>query len=995
LTRLRQLLLLLPLAATAQVTFTASPTSLAFSYANGGAAPAAQFIDVALQPAGAPRDLFLLPSTESFNWLRVALPNGSTGGHISSTERLRVTVDPFGMPNGTHHGSIRIVAHQSGTSLSVTVAVTLTISGAGGASPNPTVLFTPRELRFVIPQNGSSPDLPLDIDTSVSARIPFTLSASAPWITLLANSGTTPGRVSVRAQTNGLAPGDYQGLILLSAAGIANPGATVPVMLTIMATSPSLAVSPERLNFTSMEGGPLPAGQVLSITSPTDAAFDVTVTDPSWLAVSRTNGVTPATVTVSLRDVNFSPGTFSGFVRVSFFNNSLVVPVTWVIERNPRHLRFSSQDFLINWQKGEAYPPPVPFAFTTLDGSVTTYTAGTATPWLQVTPRNGVSPAPVTLSLAPAAAELAPGTYLGQVELFTPGGAPRSLPVQLKVSDKPFPIVSTATFNFSAAAGTGSGIAAVIPPVQRRSITALHGTLPLTVGTLYATGSGWYEVWLSANTTPAELNVRVRPGTLPAGSYSLAVRVSSGANSVDIPLMFTISQGSRIVAAPAALEFSSANQFAPQSIEIGSTRTNFNYSVTPAIYGSSARWLTVNSSGGFTPGRMTVAVNPALVNPGTHTGSIFLLALNAEHPLIEIPVTLKVNPRTLLRVMPLSLDFTLQQGRTPPAPRRVDVESGEPVPYRLAATVTSPSANQWLSLSATQGVTNSSFEVRIAPSAASLAPGTYTGTVTITGPESSNATTLEVRLTVTDVPPPAPPGTPVITAVVNAANYRPEEVSPGMLVTILGENLGPTPAVAGEVVAGRFTPSAGGRWVYFDGIAAPILYSSAKQINAIVPYVLAGRAATRMWVQWGSLFSAPATLRVVPTAPGIFTVDGHQAAALNEDGSVNSPANRAKGGSIVVLFVTGEGAVAPDAADGEIVEANLLRRPVAPIRVHLDGVEIPAADILYAGSAPGLVSGLMQVNFRLPLVLPDKAALPVEITAGSARSPTATTIAVR
>jgi uncharacterized protein (TIGR03437 family) len=97
----------------------------------------------------------------------------------------------------------------------------------------------------------------------------------------------------------------------------------------------------------------------------------------------------------------------------------------------------------------------------------------------------------------------------------------------------------------------------------------------------------------------------------------------------------------------------------------------------------------------------------------------------------------------------------------------------------------------------------------------------------------------------------------------------------------------------------------------------------------------------------------------------------------------------------VVLFVTGEGAVAPDAADGEIVEANLLRRPVAPIRVHLDGVEIPAADILYAGSAPGLVSGLMQVNFRLPLVLPDKAALPVEITAGSARSPTATTIAVR
>ncbi len=41
----------------------------------------------------------------------------------------------------------------------------------------------------------------------------------------------------------------------------------------------------------------------------------------------------------------------------------------------------------------------------------------------------------------------------------------------------------------------------------------------------------------------------------------------------------------------------------------------------------------------------------------------------------------------------------------------------------------------------------------------------------------------------------------------------------------------------------------------------------------------------------------------------------------------------------------------------------MLAQPVAPVSVLVDGQN---TEILYAGAAPGLVAGVLQVNFRLP-----------------------------
>ena len=115
------------------------------------------------------------------------------------------------------------------------------------------------------------------------------------------------------------------------------------------------------------------------------------------------------------------------------------------------------------------------------------------------------------------------------------------------------------------------------------------------------------------------------------------------------------------------------------------------------------------------------------------------------------------------------------------------------------------------------------------------------------------------------------------------------------------------------------------------------------------------------------------------------------AAALNQDSMVNSPTNPAQAGAIVVLYTTGEGQTAPGGIDGELVPSNNLKKPLAAVRVRVNGADVPAADI----AAPGLVAGLMQINFKLPANTPANLATPVEIFVGSGKSPAGTTIAGR
>ena len=227
----------------------------------------------------------------------------------------------------------------------------------------------------------------------------------------------------------------------------------------------------------------------------------------------------------------------------------------------------------------------------------------------------------------------------------------------------------------------------------------------------------------------------------------------------------------------------------------------------------------------------------------------------------------------------------------------------------------------------------------------------------------------------------------------NAASNLAGAIAPGEIVVLYGSNLGPSSlAVASVSGDGYFDASLAGSSVTFNGIPAPLLYTSAGQVAAIVPYAVSGGTAqivVSFQGQKSPVFSVP----VADAAPGIFTSDSSgqgQAACLNQDYSVNSPSTPAHAGDYIVLFATGEGLTTPPGADGKPA-SDPLPKPNLAIAVTIGS---QAVTPVYAGGAPGEVAGVLQINVQIPSGTVGNA-VPVSIRAGPQSSRTGVTIAVR
>jgi uncharacterized protein (TIGR03437 family) len=214
---------------------------------------------------------------------------------------------------------------------------------------------------------------------------------------------------------------------------------------------------------------------------------------------------------------------------------------------------------------------------------------------------------------------------------------------------------------------------------------------------------------------------------------------------------------------------------------------------------------------------------------------------------------------------------------------------------------------------------------------------------------------------------------PSVFGIANSASFSANgQVSPGEFISITGLNLGPEVPVTASLPAGNQTLATelGGVQVLFDGSPAPLLYVSSTQINAIVPFGVTARQQATMLVKTAGASSNPSVLGVVAAVPAVFlTHNAYQnlpvAAALNQDGSINSESNRAAPGSIVSIFAAGFGALTPAPSDG-----SLLNTPLPALQQSISVLFTPgASSVLYSGPAPDQIAGLMQINFRLPQTL--------------------------
>ena len=184
----------------------------------------------------------------------------------------------------------------------------------------------------------------------------------------------------------------------------------------------------------------------------------------------------------------------------------------------------------------------------------------------------------------------------------------------------------------------------------------------------------------------------------------------------------------------------------------------------------------------------------------------------------------------------------------------------------------------------------------------------------------------------------------------NAASNQFLGIAPGEIVTLKGSGLGPAQLVSAHAGSDGFYPTQlSGTSVQFNGVSAPLLYTSATQVAAVAPYGVTG-PAVQVTVTYQGQTSVPATVQVFATAPGLFTADGTgagQAAAINQDGTINSASNPAPIGSVISLYATGGGQTLPAGMDGQVSTLPLARQSL-PVLVSI-GEQIVTTQLQYAG----------------------------------------------
>jgi len=319
----------------------------------------------------------------------------------------------------------------------------------------------------------------------------------------------------------------------------------------------------------------------------------------------------------------------------------------------------------------------------------------------------------------------------------------------------------------------------------------------------------------------------------------------------------------------------------------------------------SVAWLRVTPSSLGVSGTLTVSVDAGGLAPGVHQGAVRLTPTSGEAMSIGVNLTVLAVAPTLSGVapalVPVGTDDTEITLRGTGFTNRTTVQL-QTVPWGLTPV---------------RFVDSTTLRFTLPKPYFSAE---YNHSITVQNPESAISKPVSLA-----VGRPAP----AIAAkgIVSAASYAGDVISPGEMLTIFGENFEP------------------GMRVNFDGLLATPLYVTPRQLSVVVPAGLAGAREANVIVEkdfdWRSV---PVRMVVWPARPGLFTADSSGrglAAALNEDGTVNSAANPAAKGAIVVLWGTGGG-----------VES-------LPQKVFMDGME---CEVLYAGGK----DGLWQLNVRVP-----------------------------
>ncbi len=953
---------------------------------------------------------------------------------------------------GTYYGQVLVQSTSTSPNDQVAISVTMVVSA------NATLSVSPKQANFYYTTGTATPAPQQITVSSNGGLVNFTVSQSpnSTWlqVTPISSAANTNAPATLQLSVTPtspitLTPNTYSATVTINP----NNGTTPPqvTVTLVVSNNPFLTVSTapgNQLSFSAPFGGSVPAVQTVTVGSSGAIPLNFTATatsDKGWLTVLPTGGNTSTTGTLQVGVIGsvlntLGVGTYSGTITIAPTNGdlytipiavTLTVGATSTIATAPQSLVFSYETSQTAPQAQtvqlQTSGPPVGFTLATAVGNTATCGPGN---WLSAVAQTNPLTTPNTLVVSVNTTGMTAGICSGTVKVLyssIQGNAEQDIPVTLFVSAAPLLNISLPT-----GFGIESSILGSQATITRQiSLTSTDGTTPIQYQiSAQSSPCAWLfaapSTGGSTGTTPSPAQVQINPTCLTTpGPYQGSVTITS-ASGLPQPVTFNItlnlSSTAQIAVTPQSLTFNQP-QGGPVpasknlTFTVSGGNANFIATATTSFGGT---WLSVTPASGNTSlGTIQVNAGSTTLPANTYNGQITLTFQNAATPSATIPVQLIIGPPQTLTVSPLTLPFGYVLTSPAPASQGVTLTStGGPVAFTVGTT----SSGGWLSADTSTGTTGSSgskvVNVSVDPTkfpAGTAAGQQLQGSLTISAPGVlANPVTVNVTVTVSAVPPPMP-STIANSAISNGFG----SVAPGELIAIKGANLGPTSPASGTVFTinaqGGVNSTLAGVQVTFDGIPGTPTYVSATQINVIVPWEIAGRTSTSMVVSFNNTPSAAVPLQVASVAPGIYTQNatgGGQAAAVNLSPTAASVYNGPAGGNYagtgpptapapqgtyVALFLTGGGLTNPGSVDGSVnPSATLL-----PLKNWTPGSSVVTATIggqpavvQFAGAAPTLITGVVQINLQVPVGVTG-SALPVVIFIDGVETQTNATIAVQ
>jgi uncharacterized protein (TIGR03437 family) len=233
---------------------------------------------------------------------------------------------------------------------------------------------------------------------------------------------------------------------------------------------------------------------------------------------------------------------------------------------------------------------------------------------------------------------------------------------------------------------------------------------------------------------------------------------------------------------------------------------------------------------------------------------------------------------------------------------------------------------------------------------------------------------------------------PIVTraGVLSAAGFTaPKGVSPGEMLSIFGLNF------SADTVSAPSLPlplQLEDTQIYIAGRATPLLFSSAQQVNAVLPFDIAPDNSYFALAFRGTKISVPAPVVITQTNPAVYTINSmgtgqaHAYKALSSGALILADASHpASPGDVLVVYATGLGAVDSAVTPGSAAPLDHLVKSTQAIGATLGGLNAP---ISFAGLAPGF-AGLYQVNLTVPSGVAAGNSVPLMLTGpNGSQSPT-------